>query len=140
MLTKEFKDKIFTSYSIKNIRGLYERASIEAMQIYGNPERRRDRTPEQVLKNVLQGLTLEFLLVENIDNYEFAPNKYHDIIDKNTGDLIEVKAYNTKDPNSYLIKTEVNRLKASNWNHSKYMIVYSCQDELYTYLTTINLK
>ena len=99
------------------------------------------RTESKIRYHVRQGLALEYLIGKNHPNLFVNSDSIHDLCHNITGDYYEVKAYSTMDEDNKFILKNVEYLRNSTINKSKYMIVYTFHkyEEKYTYLTCIKI-
>lgn len=102
-----------------NMDKVHERAKIEASKV-----NRGNRTPEQLLKDCVQGHVAEQYLM---DNYGFTDCdlKYHDLV--KDGKIIEVKT--SKSP--VYLDNQLKRIIEADWNHSDIFIGFLIKDGIY---------
>lgn len=130
--------KQFTEHDIKDKERLERMIQVEAYEIHRSQTSRKYRTYNDIEKVVRQGKIAELYMIENY-NFREADKKYHDLISPN-GNYIEVKAYSVYDSNAPYVQKDLQRYRKENWNISKWYILFSVWDGVYTYLETINIE
>jgi serine/threonine-protein kinase RIO1 len=132
----------FTEEDIRDKAYLESEVEWEADKIFNSklPGARRGRSLDEIKSAVRQGKIAEVYLIENA-GYLACPNSYHDLQDSE-GNFIEVKAYKLSNAHSESepIKKEIERIKKSKWNKSKWMIIFSCEGGVYNFIEKVEIK
>lgn len=131
-------DFTFTSDDVKDQSHLEFLIKEESLRIFNSPKSRRERSLEEIFAMVKIGKTAEYYLVEQ-GLFKPAKDIYHDLIDKE-GDYVEVKAYNVYDSNAPHVKADLERIRNSVWNKSKWMLLFRYNLGTYTFLEKIFIK
>lgn len=129
---------IFTIDDIKDHYHLDFLIREESFRIFNSLKARKGRTFEEIFELVKISKTAEYYLVEQ-GQYNPAKDIYHDLVD-GEGNFIEVKAYNVYDSNAPFVKSEIQRIRESTWNQSKWMILFKYYEGTYTFLEKIFIK
>jgi hypothetical protein len=130
----------FTKRDIKDQVTLERLIKEEATRIYESDSARHDRSYEQIYQAVSQGKVAEMYMAET-DDYDFADLRWHDLKEKKKdGEYIEIKAYSQYSLSAGLLEKEVERIKKSTWNKSKYLIAFLVKDGEYTLYKKITLR
>jgi hypothetical protein len=128
----------FTEADIKDLDRLEKMIEVEAKQIFKSATGNKGRDLDTIRYCVRQGKIAELWLIENRD-YEVAGKKYHDLVDKN-GDYTEVKAYDVANVFAPFIQSDLKKLRTSDWNISKWYIVFKCTHGEYEFLDKVYVK
>jgi hypothetical protein len=128
----------FTIEDIKDQSHLEFLILEESSRIFNSEKARKGRTFEQIFESVKISKTAEYYLVEQ-GHYSPAKDIYHDLVD-GEGNFIEVKAYNVYNSNAPHVKSELERIRESTWNQSKWMILFKYNEGTYTFLEKIFIK
>lgn len=128
----------FTEADIKDTTRLERMIEVEANQIFNSSTGNGGRDLDTIKFCVKQGKIAELWLIEN-RGYEEANKKYHDLIDKN-GDYTEVKAYDVTSMFAPFIQKDLKKLRTSEWNISKWYIVFKCTYGEYEFLDKVFIK
>jgi hypothetical protein len=110
----------------------------EAYRIYNSPKARLGRSLEEITEKVKIGKIAEVYLIEQ-GMYKPAKDIYHDLVD-DMGNFIEVKAYTVYDSNAPFVIRELQRIRESEWNKSKWMMLFRHYEGAYTFLEKIFIK
>jgi hypothetical protein len=128
----------FTIEDIKDRDHLEFLIREESFRIFNSPKARKGRAFSEILDSVRISKTAEYYLVEQ-GHYNPAKDIYHDLVD-GEGNFIEVKAYNVYNSNAPHVKSELERIRESTWNQSKWMILFKYNQGSYTFLEKIFIK
>jgi hypothetical protein len=130
----------FTEADIKDKALLEELITVEATRIFESPRANKGRTLDQVKQAVRQGKIAELYMVES-GNYDFADIKWHDLKHKETGDYVEVKAYNVRNGfNAPFVQKDLQRYRTESWCKAKWYMLFSCHEGVYEFLGTKHIK
>jgi hypothetical protein len=124
----DVKDKPHLEFLIKE----------ETFRIFNSKNARKGRSAEEISSMVKIGKTAEYYLVE-LGLYKPAKDIYHDLIDEDD-DFVEVKAYDVYDSNAPFVKSELERIRNSAWNKSKWMLLFQYREDTYRFLEKILIR
>ena len=142
MLEESFIHKDFYLKDVFNNTILNARIIAETDRIFKDSKLNNGRNKDKINFHVRQGLALEHLIANNHSNLFVSADNIHDLCHNITGDFYEVKAYTTEDEDNPYILRNLEYIKNSNSNKSKYMIVYTFYpfEEKYSYLACIKIR
>lgn len=130
----------FTVKDIKDTELLEQLVTEEASRIFSSPKANHGRTLDQIKNAVRQGKIAELYMVES-GVYDFADLKWHDLKNKETGDYVEVKAYNVHTGfNAPFVKRDLERYRKESWCKAKWYMLFSCHEGVYELIGTEQLK
>jgi hypothetical protein len=128
----------FTLDDVKDHQHLEFLIKEESFRIFNSKKARNGRTFEEILDKVKIGKTAEYYLVEQ-GLFKHAKDIYHDLVDEE-GNFLEVKAYDVYDSSAPFVRSEIERIRNSEWNQSKWMLLFQYRNNRYTFLEKILIR
>ena len=119
----------------------------EAQDIFNGPYARNNRTLDKIIEDTIVGHAAEQHLIQT-QNFIKNPKNFNDVISPK-GYEIEVKVINYKWCNEYRIEVDPKKMNLKLWTEkyngksghsSRYVLVYSVRDELYTLFAGYDLE